>query len=94
MLESLLFPVLGGVTLLAILWWLIGGAIVGWLAGQFTNSDRGFFSNAVVGIIGSILGGLIASIFNLNGNDNWFVGIIFSVIGAVTLTLILRQFKK
>jgi uncharacterized membrane protein YeaQ/YmgE (transglycosylase-associated protein family) len=93
MFEFLFIPIAGFV-ILNIIFWLIGGAIIGWLAGQITDSDRGFLSNAFIDIIGSAIGSLIARLFGQSTEQNWFIGLIFSVIRAVVLTFIVKQFNQ
>ncbi|MEK1831554.1 GlsB/YeaQ/YmgE family stress response membrane protein [Priestia megaterium] len=70
-----------------IIWMLIAGGIIGWLAGLITGRDvpGGIIGNIIAGFIGSWLGGLIL------GNWGPVVGgfaIIPAIIGAIILVLI------
>jgi len=74
-----------------ILWTLIVGGVVGWLASivMKSNAQMGLIANIVVGIVGSVLGSWI---FGLLGLGAWGpIGrLIVSVAGAMILIAILR----
>ena len=62
----------------AILIWLVIGAIAGWLAGQvMRGAGFGLLGNIIVGIIGAILGGVIFGALGIT-----FGGILGSLLGA------------
>ncbi|MDP1383638.1 GlsB/YeaQ/YmgE family stress response membrane protein [Priestia megaterium] len=70
-----------------ILWMLIVGGIIGWLAGLITGRDvpGGIIGNIIAGFIGSWLGGLIL------GSWGPVIGgfaIIPAIIGSIILVLI------
>ncbi len=78
---------------------LIFGAIVGWLASIMVgrNKEMGCLANTVVGILGSVVGGMIIRFLGLGGPE--VVGlnlysIMLGVLGAVVLLLGLGLFKK
>ena len=67
--------------------WLLGividilvGALVGWLAGLIMKSKGGFWRNAIMGIIGGFVGGLIPIPF------------IGSILGACLVIFIYEKF--
>ena len=80
-----------------ILLWLLFGALVGWIAGLIMKSDNSLLRNIILGIIGSIVGGFIASILGFGefGADFSFnlTNIIISVAGACLLIFLSRVFK-
>jgi len=45
---------------------LVIGAIAGWIAEKVTQSDHSIFTNILVGIAGSFVGGVLASILNIS----------------------------
>ncbi len=50
------------------LWFLIIGALAGWLAGQFMKgSGFGLLGNLIVGIIGGVLGGMLFGLLGIGG---------------------------
>lgn len=76
--------------------WIIFGLIVGWLAGMFINKPTsGFWQNAALGIVGAVVGGIIASAIGLGGvtslniftPSGWW-SIFVSVIGAIIVVWI------
>jgi uncharacterized membrane protein YeaQ/YmgE (transglycosylase-associated protein family) len=72
---------------MGIIWMLIVGGIIGWLAGLITGRDvpGGIIGNIIAGFIGSWLGGLIL------GSWGPVIGgfaIIPAIIGSVVLVLI------
>ncbi len=78
--------------MLHILWSIIVGFIVGWIAKSIMHIHLGFVLTALLGIIGSIIGGLIARLWSKPAEGSAFHpgGIIMSVIGALILLFIVR----
>lgn len=76
------------------LWYLLIGLAAGCLAGLIVKGrGSGFFVNIIVGLIGSVLGGWLVSLFG------WIpvgtVGtLVSSVIGAIVLLLIVSLFTR
>lgn len=73
---------------------LIVGGIVGWLASLVmkTNAQMGILANIVVGIVGSTLGFWVARLLGIAAYGA--VGrLLVSVVGAVLLIAILKGFK-
>ena len=79
---------------MSILVWLVVGLIAGWLAGVVMKGGGfGFLGDIVVGILGALIGGFLASV--LLGGD-YVTGlnlptILVSFFGAVVLIAILRM---
>ena len=75
-------------------WFLLMGAIVGWLAG-YIMKGRGFgiFGNIVVGVVGAALGGWLAGAVGLYASSS--VGaFLVSLAGAVLLVGLTRFIKR
>ena len=70
----------------SILYILLVGAIIGWLAGQLMKG-RGFglIGNIVIGILGSFVGNWLASTFNFSIGSGMVNTVATGVIGAVVL---------
>ncbi len=70
--------------------WLIVGLIAGSLAGFFVRG-RGFgcIGNIIVGLLGAVIGGILASVLDL-GTFNFCGSIFISFIGAAILLSLLR----
>ena len=82
---------------MGILSWIIVGLIAGWLAGELMRgSGFGVFGDIIVGIVGALLGGFIATALlgvsdPLTGIDT--TTIIVAFLGSVILIAILRAFR-
>lgn len=81
-------------TLTALIWMLVIGAIAGWLAG-LVMKGRGFgiIGNIVVGIVGAVIGGFL---FNAFGIAFWGLlgSLLVAFIGAVILLFIVGLVKR
>ena len=47
---------------MGILLWLLIGLVAGWLASQVLHSPHGIFMDLVLGLVGSFIGGILASV--------------------------------
>jgi uncharacterized membrane protein YeaQ/YmgE (transglycosylase-associated protein family) len=77
-----------------IIWMLIVGGVVGWLASLLAKTDgqMGLIANIVVGIIGSALGFWIAGQLGVGGGGT-VVRWLIAIGGAVVLIAILKLLK-
>ncbi len=68
------------------IWMIIVGLVAGLLARAIKpgNDAMGWIMTIVLGIVGAMLGGLIAGLIGIDA-DGGFIGLIFSVIGAIIL---------
>ncbi len=78
---------------------LIVGGVAGWLASLVMNRDAsmGIFWNIVVGIIGSVIGNLIAGpLLGINSSVQEFsiIGLVVAVVGAIVLLAIVNMFQR
>ena len=78
---------------------IIVGGVAGWLASMVMNRDAsmGILWNIVVGIIGALLGNVIASaLFNVEGTIQSFnlTGFIIAVVGAIVLLGIVNMVQR
>ncbi len=82
---------------MGILAWIIVGLIAGWLAGELMRgSGFGLVGDIIVGIVGALLGGFLASaLFNVpNPLSGINVGtILVAFLGSVVLIAILRLLR-
>src|SRR5207237_8433136 len=74
--------------------WLLVVLIAGWLASVFVRGrSRGCLANVVIGLVGSFIGAILASMLNLNLGTLHFIGTaIVSFIGAAILLAVLQLF--
>jgi uncharacterized membrane protein YeaQ/YmgE (transglycosylase-associated protein family) len=66
---------------------LVIGAIVGWIAEKVTESDHSIFTNILVGIAGSFVGGMLASILNIPV-FGFFRTLVAASIGAILILFV------
>ena len=83
--------------MLHIIWSIILGAIIGGVAEFFTPGTQGlgFVKCAILGIIGSVIGGLVARLFSKPAPGSTFhpAGFVLSVICSIALLLIWGHFR-
>ncbi|MDL2241392.1 GlsB/YeaQ/YmgE family stress response membrane protein [Bacteroidales bacterium OttesenSCG-928-L03] len=74
--------------------YILIGAAAGWVAGKLTKgSGFGFWVNALIGIIGGVLGGWAFGLLGLSANGNWG-SFLTSIVGAILLLWIISWFRK
>jgi len=77
---------------MTLLWFVIIGAIAGWLAGQFMRGNGfGLLGDIVVGVIGSFLGSWLFGATGIAGGG-LLGSLIVAFIGAVVLLFVVRLF--
>ena len=83
-----------------LIFWLIAGALVGWLAGMVMNDRAGVLLNIVVGIVGAVIGGWLfgrptinSGFFNATGVFNP-TALLVSFAGAVILLAIVNLVRR
>ena len=76
------------------LWFALIGVAAGWLAGQIMKGGSGgFLADLIVGVIGSIFGGVLFRAIGLASVG--LVGqLITATVGAVVLLVVLRMIKR
>jgi uncharacterized membrane protein YeaQ/YmgE (transglycosylase-associated protein family) len=82
--------------MLHIIWSIVVGFVIGWLAQMLYPGAQqlGFWKAALLGIGGSILGGLISRLFSKPTEGSPFhpAGFIMSLIGALILLFVCIKF--
>lgn len=84
-------------TLWDVVGWIIIGLVAGWLASMIMGrGGYGLVGDIVVGLVGALIGGFLASLLNLGGINstdpiNWWT-LILAVIGAIILIALMRAF--
>ena len=78
---------------MGLLWFVIIGAIAGWLAGQFMRGyGFGLLGDIVVGVIGAFLGGYLFRLTGVTVGGGLIGSLIIAFIGAVVLLFVVRLF--
>ena len=76
-----------------LLWFVVIGAIAGWLAGRFMRGNGfGLVSDIIVGIIGSFHGGYLMRATGAEIGHGLLGSLIVAFIGAVLLLLVVHLF--
>jgi uncharacterized membrane protein YeaQ/YmgE (transglycosylase-associated protein family) len=70
--------------MLSLIWTLICGSVIGWLAGVLMHQPGTTLRNIVVGIVGSALGRFLFSLIGFTATAG-LADIIVSIIGACVL---------
>ncbi|MCE5179330.1 MAG: GlsB/YeaQ/YmgE family stress response membrane protein [Porphyromonadaceae bacterium] len=76
------------------LWWIIIGAIAGWLAGKLMRGGGfGFIVNLLVGIAGAVIGGWVFGLLGIAAGG--IIGsLVTALVGAILLLWIISLFKR
>jgi uncharacterized membrane protein YeaQ/YmgE (transglycosylase-associated protein family) len=74
--------------------WLILGGLAGWLASAVMRGKSfGCFGNIIVGLIGAVVGGFLASWLDITGNFHFWGTLLISFLGACVLLFVLQLFR-
>ena len=75
-----------------IIWSIIVGFIVGLIASAMMHTHMGFIGTTLLGIVGSVIGGLIARLFSKPPAGSKFhpAGFVMSIVGAIVLVFLTR----
>jgi len=74
---------------------ILCGIVVGWLAGLVVQGNgSGLLLNLIIGVLGSVLGNTIVSLFHIHVIDGFLGVLAVSVGGAVILLILLRILKN
>ena len=73
--------------------WILFGAIVGFVASKLMHSKkRGLIRNIIIGLLGSALGGWLASLLDIGSVTTFTIeGFLIATGGAVLLIWLLRK---
>jgi uncharacterized membrane protein YeaQ/YmgE (transglycosylase-associated protein family) len=66
---------------------LVIGAIAGWIAEKVTESDHSIFTNILVGIAGSFVGGILASLLSIEV-FGFIRTLVAAIIGAILILFV------
>jgi len=82
--------------MLHIIWSIIVGFVVGLIANFLMGAHMGFIETTLLGIVGSVVGGLIARIFSKPADGSFFhpAGFILSIIGAMIVVFLVSKFAS
>ena len=78
-----------------ILYFLVIGAVAGWLAGQLMKG-RGFglVGNMVIGVLGAVVGGFLFRQLGVGTEGDVLTALLVSLFGAIVLLVVVGVLKK
>ena len=78
--------------MLHIVWSIVVGFIVGLIASAIMHTHLGFIGTTLLGIVGSVIGGLIARLFSRPREGSKFhpAGFLMSIVGAIVVVFLAR----
>ncbi len=77
------------------LWFIIIGAVAGWLAGNIMRGGGfGLLMNIVVGVVGAIIGGWVFDLLGIGTGDGLIGSLITALVGAILLLWVISLFKR
>jgi len=81
---------------MSILTWIVLGLLAGFIASKIMNKhDEGIFLDIVLGIVGSVVGGLLFGIFGAGGVSGFNLhSLIVAVIGAIATLLVYHAVRR
>lgn len=82
---------------MGIILWIIFGALVGWIASIImkTDAEQGALLNIIVGVVGSVIGGLLMSVFGERGVGGFnLYSFAVAILGAVIFIAIVKALRR
>jgi uncharacterized membrane protein YeaQ/YmgE (transglycosylase-associated protein family) len=74
--------------------WIMIGLIAGWLAAKITESPHGLIRNLIVGLVGSLIGGVLFSRLGVHIVPDFWGQLITAIVGAVLLLFLLQVIRR
>jgi uncharacterized membrane protein YeaQ/YmgE (transglycosylase-associated protein family) len=79
---------------MGILYWLIVGAVAGWLAGQVMKGKGfGLVGNILIGLVGAVVGGYVFDVLGLSASGT-MGNIIVAFVGGVILVAVVNVIRR
>ncbi len=69
---------------------IIIGALAGWLAEKFTNSNMGLLANIIMGIIGAVVGNFLLRLLGIGPAFGFIGNLLSATVGAILVIVIYR----
>ncbi|WMW65194.1 GlsB/YeaQ/YmgE family stress response membrane protein [Nitratidesulfovibrio liaohensis] len=79
---------------MSIIWFLLLGALAGWLAANLMQGRGfGFLGNMAVGVVGAVLGGFLFRMVGVHGGG-MMGSLVTAVVGAIVLLFLVGLIKR
>jgi uncharacterized membrane protein YeaQ/YmgE (transglycosylase-associated protein family) len=80
---------------MGIIGWIIIGVVAGWLAEKIMKRNHGLLTNLIVGVVGAILGGFIASsLLGIPVGGFNIMTLLVATLGAVLLLFLVGLVRR
>jgi uncharacterized membrane protein YeaQ/YmgE (transglycosylase-associated protein family) len=80
---------------MGLLYWIIFGALVGWLSSMVMNTGGGILWDIIMGVLGALIGGFLMSFFGQPGITGFNIySVIVAVIGSCVLIYLSRKIRR
>lgn len=82
---------------MGIILWIIFGALAGWIASVImkTDNSQGTMMDIIMGIVGSVVGGLLMNSVGQSGVDGFnLYSLVVAVIGAIVVIYVARMMRR
>jgi uncharacterized membrane protein YeaQ/YmgE (transglycosylase-associated protein family) len=80
---------------MTLIWWIIVGVIAGWATGKIMKGGGyGFWLDLLLGIVGAMVGGFIASHLGLAASGGMIYTILVAIGGSVVVVFLYRLITK
>lgn len=80
---------------LGFLGWIVVGLVAGFLAEKIMRRNDSLLMNLVIGVVGALIGGFIATNFlGFSAGDNWIMATVIALGGALLLLFVIGLFKR
>ena len=76
-----------------LIFWVVVGAVAGWLAEKIMKADMGLGMNIVVGIVGALIGGFLVGLVGLSDDGGLIWSILVATLGAVVLLWVVNKVR-
>ena len=77
------------------IFWIVVGAIAGFLAEQIMKADMGLLMNLGLGIVGAIVGGIVVDLLPFVSSDGGLIwSILVATLGAVLVLFVANKIKE
>jgi uncharacterized membrane protein YeaQ/YmgE (transglycosylase-associated protein family) len=74
--------------------WIIIGLVAGWLAAKITESPHGLVRNLIVGLVGSLVGGVLFTRLGVHVVPDFWGQLITAVVGAIVLLFLMQVIRR
>ena len=89
----MLWTIIGSILLGALVGWLANHLLTGWIAGKVMKQPGGFWRNVLLGIGGSVVGGILSRLLGIQ-DSGWFVTLLMSVAGSCLVLWLVNYLRR